>query len=95
MELTPIYKRIIGLDVHQAQITGCAIPEDEHGEVHLALRQFGTFKKDRRALAEWAATLVPDQVVIGKHWHRIYWKSPFAALESVGLQPLVVNSNTS
>jgi drug/metabolite transporter (DMT)-like permease len=24
MDITPIYKRVIGLDVHQAQITGCA-----------------------------------------------------------------------
>ena len=27
MELIPIYKRVIGLDVHQAQITACAIIE--------------------------------------------------------------------
>ena len=27
MDITPIYKRVIGLDVHQAQITGCAITE--------------------------------------------------------------------
>jgi hypothetical protein len=25
MEITPIYKRVIGLDVHQAQITACAL----------------------------------------------------------------------
>ena len=25
MDIVPIYKRVIGLDVHQAQITGCAI----------------------------------------------------------------------
>lgn len=28
MELTALHKRVIGLDVHQAQITACAIIED-------------------------------------------------------------------
>lgn len=90
MELTSIYKRVIGLDVHHAQITACAISEDVDGEIHLELRQFGTFKKDRRALAEWASSLLPELVVMESTG--IYWKSPFAALESVGLRPLVVNS---
>jgi transposase len=27
MELTHVYKRVIGLDVHQAQITACALIE--------------------------------------------------------------------
>ena len=27
MELVPLHKRVIGLDVHQAQITACAIIE--------------------------------------------------------------------
>ncbi len=31
MELKPIYKRVIGLDVHQQQITACALIEQEDG----------------------------------------------------------------
>jgi transposase len=90
MELTPIYKRVIGLDVHQAQITACAIVEGADGNTRIEQRQFGAFKRDRRALAEWAASLQPDLVVMESTG--IYWKSPFAALEGAGLRTLVVNS---
>lgn len=89
MELAPIYKRVIGLDVHQGQITACALVDDGDGYV-AELKEFGTFKKDRRALAEWAAGLRPELVVMESTG--IYWKSPFAALEAVGLRPYVVNS---
>lgn len=90
MELAPIYRRVIGLDVHQAQITACAIVEETDGSTRLNFCEFGTFKKDRRALAEWVLTFRPELVVMESTG--IYWKSPFAALEAAGLQPLVVNS---
>jgi transposase len=90
MEITPIYKRVIGLDVHQAQITACAILEEADGTVRLEQRQFGGFKRDRTALAEWAAALHPEQVVMESTG--IYWKSPYAALEKTGLRTLVVNA---
>ena len=63
MELTTLHKRVIGLDVHQAQITACAILEEADGTMRIEQRQFGAFKRDRRGLAEWAASLRPDQVV--------------------------------
>jgi transposase len=90
MELTTLFKRVIGLDVHQAQITACAIIEDEDGNRHVEQRQFGTFKRDRKALAEWAAALKPDLVVMESTG--IYWKSPYAALEAAGVHTLVVNA---
>lgn len=90
MELTTLHKRVIGLDVHQAQITACAIIEDEHGEHQVEQRQFGTFKRDRKALAEWASALRPDLVVMESTG--IYWKSPYAALEAAGVPTLVVNA---
>lgn len=90
MELAPIYRRVIGLDVHQAQISACAIVEDADGRPHIEQRQFGTFQRDRRALATWAAAFAPDLVVMESTG--IYWKSPFAALEKAGLRTLVVNS---
>lgn len=52
MELEPIYKRVIGLHVHQAQTTACALIEHADGTVRTELRQFGGFKKDKRALAQ-------------------------------------------
>jgi transposase len=90
MDLAPLHKRVIGLDVHQAQITACAIIEEADGTTRLEQRQFGAFKRDRRALAEWAQALRPDQVVMESTG--IYWKSPYAALEAVGLRPWVVNA---
>lgn len=90
MELKPLFKRVVGLDVHQAQITACAIIEDDDGLVTLERQQFGTFKKDRRALAEWCAAFAPDEVVMESTG--IYWKSPYAALEAVGIRAKVVNA---
>lgn len=90
MDLAPLHKRVIGLDVHQAQITACAIIEEANGTTRLEQRQFGAFKRDRRALAEWAQALRPDQVVMESTG--IYWKSPYAALETVGIRAWVVNA---
>ena len=90
MELVALHKRVIGLDVHQAQITACAIIEEGDGTTRVEQRQFGAFKRDRRALAEWAAALLPETVVMESTG--IYWKSPYAALEAVGIRALVVNA---
>lgn len=90
MELVALHKRVIGLDVHQAQITACAIIEEGDGTTRVEQRQFGAFKRDRRALAEWATALRPDAVVMESTG--IYWKSPYAALEAVGIRALVVNA---
>jgi transposase len=90
MELVALYKRVIGLDIHQAQITACALIEEPDGNVRIEQRQFGTFKKDRRELAQWVASLRPDDVVMESTG--IYWKSPYAALEAVGIRAKVVNA---
>jgi len=90
MELEAIYKRVIGLDVHQAQVTACALIEQSDGTTRAEQRQFGAFKRDRRALAQWAAALSPDEVVMESTG--IYWKSPYAALEAVGIHAKVVNA---
>ena len=90
MELVALYKRVIGLDIHQAQITACALIEEPDGNVRIEQRQFGTFKKDRRELAQPVASLHPDEVVMESTG--IYWKSPYAALEAVGIRAKVVNA---
>ena len=90
MELTTIYQRVIGLDIHQAQITACAMIQQSDGTTLVEQRQFGAFKRDRRELAEWAASLKPEQVVMESTG--IYWKSPYAALEAVGIYGMVVNA---
>jgi transposase len=90
MELVAVYKRVIGLDVHQAQISACALIEEADGSTRIDKRQFGGFKRDRRQLAQWAASLRPDEVVMESTG--IDWKSPYAALEAVGLCAKVVHA---
>ena len=90
MELVAIFKRVIGLDVHQASIVACAIVVDADDQVLIEHRRFGAFKKDRRELAQWCASLAPDEVVMESTG--IYWKSPYAALEAVGIRAKVVNA---
>jgi len=90
MQLTPIYKRVIALDVHQAKITACAIVEHDDGRQEMTKLDFGAFRRDRRALAQWALQIRPEVVVMESTG--VYWKSPFAALEAVGIIAWVVNA---
>ena len=78
-----LFKRVIGLDIHQAQITACALIEEPDGTTHIEQRQFGGFKRDRRELADWVASLKPDEVVMESTG--IYRKMPYAALDAVGI----------
>nr|VFK25729.1 MAG: hypothetical protein BECKLFY1418C_GA0070996_12742 [Candidatus Kentron sp. LFY]VFK26413.1 MAG: hypothetical protein BECKLFY1418C_GA0070996_13431 [Candidatus Kentron sp. LFY] len=52
MELEPLYRCVAALDVHQAKPTGYVVYEDEAGEPRMELREFGSFKRDRKAMAE-------------------------------------------
>jgi transposase len=90
MELTTIYKRVIGLDVHQAKISACALIQQPDGTTIVEQREFGAFKRDRRALAQWASSLAPEVVVMESTG--IYWKSPYAALDAQGIAAWVVNA---
>jgi transposase len=90
MDLKAIHRRVIGLDVHQAKITACALIEHDDGRIECQLQEFGAFKRDRRALAQWAQQWRPELVVMESTG--VYWKSPYAALEAAGLRTWVVNA---
>jgi len=90
MELKPLYRCVAALDVHQAKLTVCILHEDDTGELRVELREFGGFKRDRRAMAQWIASFQPQEVVMESTG--IYWKSPYAALERQGIRALVVNA---
>jgi transposase len=90
MELKPLYRCVAALDVHQAKLTVCVLQEGSEGELQVELREFGGFKRDRRAMAEWVASFHPEEVVMESTG--IYWKSPYAALERFGIRALVVNA---
>ena len=91
MELIPLHKRVIGLDVHQAQITACALIEGEGGAALIERRTFKTFQRNLRQLARWCLEHRAEVVVMESTG--IYWKSAHAALEAVGLNCLVVNAH--
>jgi transposase len=90
MELTAIYRCVAALDVHQSKLTVCILYENESGEIITELKEFGGFKRDRRAMADWVASFQPELVVMESTG--IYWKSPYAALEKQGLTIRVVNA---
>jgi transposase len=90
MELEALHKRVIGLDVHQKQVTACALIEEDDGTVRIERRQFGTFKRNRRELAAWVKATRPDEVVMESTG--IYWKSIYAAIEAQGILSKVVNA---
>jgi transposase len=91
MELLPLHKRVIGLDVHQGQITACALIEGDDGSVHIERRTFETFKRGLRDLVRWCLDHKAEVVVMESTG--IYWKSPHAWLERAGLNCLVVNAH--
>ena len=64
--------------------------EEADGELKVELREFGGFKRDRREMARWVASFAPESVVMESTG--IYWKSPSAALERVGVRALGVNA---
>ena len=90
MDIQPIFRCAVGMDIHLAIIHVCVILQEPGCEPVVYRRQFGAFQRDRRAMAEWVAGFAPDTVVMESTG--IYWKSPYAALERVGIRALVVNA---
>ncbi len=78
------------LDIHQAKLTVCVLYESDSGEVVTEVREFGSFKRDRREMAAWVAFFHPELVVMESTG--IYWKSPYAALDWYCLNLAVVNA---
>jgi transposase len=90
MDIQPIYRCAVGIDVHLALLCVCIIIAEPGAEPVVHRREFGGFQRDRRAMADWIASFKPDIVVMESTG--IYWKSPYAALEKVGIHAQVVNA---
>ncbi len=85
MDMTPpLYSRGVGLDFHLAKISACTLIEEPDGSVMGEYPVLGVFKRDLRALAEWASAFGPEVVVMESTG--VYWKSPNAALERAGIR---------
>lgn len=63
MERVAQHKRIVGLDIHQAQITAGALIEEADDRTRMEQRQFGGFKRGRRERASWVSLLHPDEEI--------------------------------
>ena len=64
MELTALFRCVAALDVYQAKLTVCIMYENELAEVLSETQEFGGFKKDRLAMAEWVASFKPELVLM-------------------------------
>jgi transposase len=85
-----IHKRVAGIDVHRMQHTVTILVEQADGTVVQETREFGSFKRDMRALVGWLQEHRIQQVVMESTG--IYWKSVFSHLETAGIPALVVNA---
>jgi transposase len=89
--LSPLYRRVAGIDVHKMQHVVTAVIEHPDGTIEQQSREFGGFKRDCRALSAWLVELNIELVVLESTG--IYWKSLYAHLERAGVQVWVVNAH--
>lgn len=85
-----IVKRCAGLDVHKKTVVVTVLAEREDGLVDEETKEFGTFHKHRKALAEWLLEHQVDLAVMESTG--IYWKAIYEILEESGLTVHVVNA---
>jgi transposase len=85
-----MYRQVAGLDVHRSVVVVTVLMEQEDGSVLQQTREFGAFKRDRRALVAWLQGHRVELAVMESTG--IYWKSVYAHLEAAGIPALVVNA---
>jgi transposase len=85
-----MYRQVAGLDVHRSVVVVTVLMEQEDGSVLQQTREFGAFKRDRRALVAWRQGHRVELAVMESTG--IYWKSVYAHLEAAGIPALVVNA---
>jgi transposase len=89
--LHALQKVTAGIDVHRMIHVVTVLIEQDDGTATKAQRQFGGFKRDKRAMADWLASLGVQLAVMESTG--IYWKSAYAFLEQAGIQAWVVNAH--
>jgi len=79
------------LDVHRSLVVATVLLEQADSRVVSHTREFGGFRRDRRALVEWLHSHSIELAVMESTG--IYWKSVYAHLEMAGIAALVVNAH--
>jgi transposase len=72
--LHALQKVTAGIDVHRMLYVVTVLIEHDDGTVTKQQRQFGGFKRDKRTMVTWLASLSVQLVVMESTG--IYWKSP-------------------
>jgi transposase len=90
MDFEVVFKTVIGLDVHSAQITACAIWADADDKPQHRFQTFGATKKEIRKLAAWSVQFNPELILMESTG--VYWKSVYRELEEKHLKMAVVNA---
>ena len=89
--LRALHKRVAGIDVHRMLHVVTVLIEQPDGSMQRQTREFGGFRRDCLALAEWLVELGVELVVMESTG--IYWKSVYAHLENAGVRAWVVNAH--
>ena len=89
--LFPLHRRVAGIDVHRMLHAVTVLIELPDGSIDKRSREFGGFKRDCRALAQWLRELDVQLVVMESTG--IYWKSLYSHLENAGILAMVVNAH--
>ena len=89
--LQPLHRHVAGIDVHRMLHVVTVLIELPDGSMQRHSREFGGFKRDCRALADWLGELGVELVVMESTG--IYWKSVYAHLEKAGVNAWVVNAH--
>jgi hypothetical protein len=76
---------VIGLDIHQNQVSVRAMIVGSDGNVYPEFRERKGFRKDLRVMAEWGASPRPDCVAMESA--SVYWSSPYRVLYQRGVIP--------
>jgi transposase len=88
--LSPLHRRVAGIDVHLMLHVITVLAENEDGTITKYQPSFGGFKRDMRAMVLWLLGLGVELVVMESTG--IYWKSAYSHLERAGIPALVVNA---
>lgn len=89
--LSPLYRRVAGIDVHKMLHVVTIIIEHADGTIEHTSREFGGYKRDCRALAAWLLDQGIALVVLESTG--IYWKGLYSHLERIGIATWVVNAH--
>ena len=59
-----LHKRVAGIDVHPMKYAVTTLIENETGSINKQTREFGGFKRNLKALAEWLRSLGIERVIL-------------------------------